>query len=214
MPLNNTITALKKSNGMAGSESVLYVALGDSVTAGWLEHGILDSDIAYPAQFRTRLAALYPMAMISVLNQGLGGDNTEGVLARLERDCLRHDPHLVTICLGLNDSRKGSAYVPTFEVNLREIVTQIKTQTRADVILITPNCRESEEANAVLTEFVRVIRSVARSENVPLADVNAVYNGAVRMGANPADLLSNRISHPTREGHTIFVNALISLFQS
>jgi acyl-CoA thioesterase I len=212
-PLAKTITALKKSSGMAGSESVRYVALGDSVTAGWLEHGVLDSDVAYPAQFRTRLAVLYPSAMISVLNQGLGGDNTEGVLARLERDCLRHDPHLVTICLGLNDARKGSEYVSVFQQNLTEIVTQIRTKTEADIILITPNCRESEEMNATLVEFVRAIRLVARTEKLPLADVNAIYTGAIRMGANPADLLSNRVSHPTREGHQIFVNALISLFQ-
>jgi phospholipase/lecithinase/hemolysin len=33
------------------------------------------------------------------------------------------------------------------------------------------------------------------------------------MGAAPADLLSNRVSHPTREGHTIFANALIAFFQ-
>jgi acyl-CoA thioesterase I len=212
--LDKIRTALKKSSGMAGSESILYVALGDSVTAGWLEHGILDTDTAYPAQFRTRLAGLYPQAMISVLNQGLGGDNTEGVLARLERDCLSHNPHLVTICLGLNDSRKGSEYVPRFEANLREIVAKIKANTQADIILITPNCRESDEANAILTEFVRTIRAVSRSENIPLADVNAIYSGAIRMGATPADLLSNRISHPTREGHKIFVNALITLFQT
>ena len=212
-PLARTIQALKKSSGMAGSESVRYVALGDSVTAGWLEQGILDSDIAYPAQFRTRLAALYPMAMISVLNMGLGGDNSEGVLARLERDCLRHHPHLVTICLGLNDARKGVEYIPAFEQNLTEIVRQIRAKTEADIILITPNCRESEEMNAIVIEFVRIIRRVARTNKLPLADVNAIYSGAIRMGASPADLLSNRLSHPTREGHQIFVNALISLFQ-
>ena len=48
-----TIEALRKSTGMAGSESVRYVALGDSVTAGWLEHGVLDSDAAYPALFQS-----------------------------------------------------------------------------------------------------------------------------------------------------------------
>jgi hypothetical protein len=33
------------------------------------------------------------------------------------------------------------------------------------------------------------------------------------MGAAPADLLSNRVSHPTREGHQVFANALIAFFQ-
>lgn len=209
-----TIDALHRSSGMAGSEIVRYVALGDSVTAGWLEHGVLDSDAAYPSLFRTRLASLFPHAMISVLNGGLGGDNTEGVLARLDRDCLRHDPQIVTICLGLNDARKGAEFVPTFRENLAAIVERIRSGSRADTILITPNTRgDALQDDGTLTEYIRAIRAVAREKEVALADVHAVFQGAIRMGAAPADLLSNRVSHPTRAGHEIFVNALIELFQ-
>ena len=199
---------------MAGSESVRYVALGDSVTAGWLEHGILDSDAAYPALFRRRLASLYPHAMISVLNAGLGGDNAQGILARLDRDCLRYDPHLVTLCVGLNDARKGADYVPTFRENLAQIVARIQSESRADLLLVTPNTRGDTTADdTTLTEFVRTLRAVAREMGTGLADVHALYRGAIMIGAAPADLLSNRVSHPTREGHQIFANALIEFFQ-
>lgn len=209
-----TVDALRKSSGMAGSESVRYVALGDSVTLGWLEHGVLDMDAAYPALFRRRLAALYPHASVNVLNMGLGGDSTEGILGRLTRDCLRHDPHLVTVCVGLNDARQGRGYVPTFTDNLTQIVEQVQTQTAADVLLITPNTRGDQmQDDGTLTDFIRAIRAVARAKDVGLADVHAVYQGAIRMGAAPADLLSNRVSHPTREGHQIFASALIGFFQ-
>jgi phospholipase/lecithinase/hemolysin len=57
------------------------------------------------------------------------------------------------------------------------------------------------------------VRAVAREQGVGLADVYAVYQGWIRAGAAPADLLSNRVSHPTREGHHIFANALIEFFQ-
>lgn len=209
-----TIEALRRSTGMAGSDIVRYVALGDSVTAGWLEHGVLDSDASYPSLFRTRLASLFPHAMISVLNGGLGGDNTEGVLARLDRDCLRYDPQLVTICLGLNDARKGGEYVSTFRENLSAIVERIRSESRADVILITPNTRgDALQDDGTLTEYIRAIRAVAREKEAALADVHAIFQGAIRMGAAPADLLSNRVSHPTRAGHEIFINALIEFFQ-
>lgn len=199
---------------MAGSESLRYVALGDSVTAGWLEHGVLDSDAAYPALFRRRLAALFPYAMISVVNAGLGGENAEGALARLDRDCLRLDPHLVSVCLGLNDSRKGSEGIESFHNGLNRIVERIQGESRADLLLITPNVRgDTAQDDGILAEYVRVVRAVARERNVGLADVYAVYQGAVRMGAAPADLLSNRVSHPTREGHHIFANALMEFFQ-
>ncbi len=208
-----TIEALRRSTAMAGGDSVLYVALGDSVTAGWLEHGVLDSDAAYPALFRRRLAGLFPRAMISVLNGGLGGDNTEGVLARLERDCLRHAPNLVTICLGLNDARSGVEGLTPFRENLAHIVKRVG-ENGADVLLVTPNTRgDALQNEGTLAEYIRAIRAVAREQAVGLADVYAVYQGWIRAGAAPADLLSNRVSHPTREGHQIFVNALMEFFQ-
>lgn len=209
-----TVAALQKSSGMAGSESVRYVAIGDSITAGWLEHGVLDGDAAYPTLFRKRLTLLYPHAIVSVLNMGLGGENTEGVMARLDRDVLRHDPHLVTVCLGLNDARKGLGFVNEFADNLSEIVRRVRAESDADVLLITPNIRGDHGSDdGLVAEFVRAIRQVARSADTGLADVHAIYQGAVRMGAHPADLLSNRFSHPTREGHHIFANALVEFFQ-
>jgi lysophospholipase L1-like esterase len=200
---------------MSGSESVRYVALGDSVTAGWLEHGILDSEAAYPTLFRRRLASLYPHAVISVLNAGLGGENASGALDRLERDVIRHDPHLVTVCLGLNDMRKGDAGLDEFRVSLQSIVERLKTESTADVLLITPNTRgDAFQEDGTAAEYVRTVRAVAREKSVGLADVHAIYQGALRSGVkDPADLLSNRISHPTREGHHIYANALISFFQ-
>jgi lysophospholipase L1-like esterase len=207
-----TVAALRKSNGMAGSEGVRIVALGDSVTAGWLEHGVLDADGAYPALFRTRLAGLFPMASINAINVGLGGENVDGALARLERDVIRHEPHLVTVCLGLNDSRHGKEAAGEFEAKLDELVGRLKESS--DVLLITPNTRgDALQEDGTITDYVRSIRTVARRNNLGLADVYAVYQGAIRMGAAPADLLSNHVSHPTREGHTIFANALIAFFQ-
>lgn len=210
----NAIAALRKSSAMAGSRSVVYVALGDSVTAGWLEHGVLDSDAAYPAVFRRRLAGLFPHAMISVVNAGLGGESADGALVRLERDVLRHDPQLVTVCLGLNDVRRGRDGLVAFQENLAQIVRRLKAESQADVLLVTPNTRGDGLGDAnVLADYVRAIRSVAREHEVGLADVHAVYQGWIRAGAAPADLLSNRVSHPTREGHVIFANALIEFFQ-
>jgi lysophospholipase L1-like esterase len=209
-----TIEALRKSSGMAGSESVRNVALGDSVTAGWLEHGILDADAAYPALFRRRLSGLYPHAMINAINGGLGGDNAEGILARLDRDCLAFHPHLVTICVGLNDARRGREGLADFTDALNRLVDRVRTEAGADLILITPNTRgDTLQDDGTVAEYVRAIRSVAREGDIGLADVHAVYQGAIRMGAAPVDLLSNRVSHPTREGHHIFADALIAFFQ-
>ncbi|HVK03415.1 MAG TPA: hypothetical protein VM490_08065, partial [Armatimonadaceae bacterium] len=87
-------------------------------------------------------------------------------------------------------------------------------ETRADLLLLTPNTRgDALQDDGTVAEYVRAIRAVAREKEIGLADVHAIYQGAIRMGAAPADLLSNRVSHPTREGHQIFANALIEFFQ-
>jgi hypothetical protein len=151
-----TIEALRRSSAMAGSRSVVYVALGDSVTAGWLEHGVLDSDAAYPSLFRRRLAGLFPQAMISVVNAGLGGESADGALARLERDCLRHDPQLVTVCLGLNDARRGADGVAPFRQSLTEIVRRVRGESQADLLLVTPNTRgDVLQEDGTLVEYIR-----------------------------------------------------------
>lgn len=212
--VERAIAALRRSTAMAGSESIRYVALGDSVTAGWLEHGVLDSEAAYPHLFRRRLASLFPHAMISVLNAGLGGENADGALGRLERDCLRHDPHLVTICLGLNDARGGKNGVESFKANVSQLITQLREGTAADILLVSPNTRgDALQDDGTVTEYVRALRAVAREQEVGLADAHAIFQGWIRAGAAPADLLSNRVSHPTREGHHIFANLLIEFFQ-
>jgi lysophospholipase L1-like esterase len=209
-----SIEALHRSSGMKGSDSVLYVALGDSVTAGWLEHGVLDSDAAYPTLFRRRLTSLFPHAMISVLNQGLGGENVEGIVERLDRDCVRHRPHLITLCVGLNDARSGQSGLNAFRERLGGLVERIQNEMESDLILITPNTRgDALQDDGTLTEYVRAVRAVARERAVALADVFAVYQGAIRMGATPSDLLSNHVSHPSRDGHQVFASALIEFFQ-
>lgn len=212
--VGRTIEALKRSSGMAGSQSVVYVAVGDSVTAGWLEHGVLDSDASYPSLLRRRLCSLYPMAMVSVVNAGLGGENADGVLGRLDRDILNHHPNLITLCLGLNDARQGKDGVGAFTTKLTQIVERLQAESEADILLITPNTRgDALQDDGTLAEYIRAIRTVARAKDIGLVDVYAVYQGAIRMGALPADLLSNRVSHPTREGHQVFVNSLIAFFQ-
>ena len=69
-----------------------------------------------------------------------------------------------------------------FESKLETLVAALKE--RSDVLLITPNTRgDALQEDGTTTEYVRSIRAVARRNNIGLADVYAVYQGAIRMGA-------------------------------
>src|SRR5262245_13671119 len=77
------------------------VALGASNTAGW---GVAPGE-TYPAQLEGRLTAKGKPA--TVINAGIPGDTTGGMLARLERE-VAPGTDLVILQPGTNDERYGS----------------------------------------------------------------------------------------------------------
>jgi acyl-CoA thioesterase-1 len=80
--------------------SVTIVALGASNTEGW---GVSTSE-AYPARLEALLNARGIDA--AVINAGIAGDTTGGMLARLER-AVPAGTHLVILQPGTNDERMG-----------------------------------------------------------------------------------------------------------
>jgi acyl-CoA thioesterase-1 len=79
---------------------VTIVALGASNTEGW---GVSAAD-AYPAKLQVLLNARGIDA--AVINAGIAGDTTGGMLARLER-AVPAGTHLVILQPGTNDERTG-----------------------------------------------------------------------------------------------------------
>jgi acyl-CoA thioesterase-1 len=80
--------------------AVRIVALGASNTEGW---GVVPAQ-SYPAQLQALLAARGIEA--TVVNAGIAGDTTGGMLARLDR-AVPADTHLVILQPGTNDERMG-----------------------------------------------------------------------------------------------------------
>ena len=83
-----------------GGSSVKVVALGASNTQGW---GVMTSE-AYPARLHALLVAGGLDA--DVLNAGIAGDTTGGMLARLDR-AVPEGVDLVILQPGTNDERMG-----------------------------------------------------------------------------------------------------------
>jgi acyl-CoA thioesterase-1 len=88
--------------GIALAEAATIVALGASNTYG---KGVARNQ-AYPAQLEAILRA--KAAHIRVVNAGINGDTTEGMLRRLDR-AVPNGTSAVLLQPGGNDRRKGSA---------------------------------------------------------------------------------------------------------
>jgi lysophospholipase L1-like esterase len=209
------------------------VALGDSVTAGIFELQTYDFAAVYHARLKRLLEARWPRCIFNVLNVGIGGDSASGGLARLERDVIPHDPDLVTVAFGLNDSGGGEAGRPRFAEALRGIARTLGERTEADLVFLTPsfmNSRDAGEAVApchreadlparfaarqnsgLLAQYAEDIRAVAAEFACPVADVYAAWEELAANGVDTTAMLANGLNHPTRAAHQIPADLLMAL---
>ena len=216
---------------------VIYVALGDSVTQGFQEHNpsgsLIYHEDVYHAKFRRLVHAHFPGTVLSVINAGVGGDTAQGGLERLQRDVLAFDPDLVTICFGLNDSGTGREGLEIYADSLRRMGEEIKAQTNADLVYITPNMmltavnpkihenqRElvgpvlERSLAGVLDLYVETMRAVARELDAALVDPYKVWREWEQEGRDINLLLANGINHPGEEGHELVARLLFEMLKA
>ncbi|MDG0791305.1 GDSL-type esterase/lipase family protein [Cohnella ginsengisoli] len=195
--------------------SIIYVAIGDSVTQGCLGPGQIEHHLVYHELFRGHVLERYPAANFCVINSGVAGSTAEQSRARWERDVIGYHPDLVTICFGLNDCGKGDEGLDPFIQAIHDLVTRIRSETEAEVLLLTtimmiarnhphvPECYRS-----MVPDFLRIheagylakyndrLRRYAAEHDIPLLDVYAQWEQMVRDGEDIHDRLSNGLNHP------------------
>ena len=109
------------------------VAFGDSITRG--ERTGVKADETFAAVLGERFK-------LNVANAGLGGERTDGALARLQKDVLAKKPKVVLIMYGTNDSyvdkgaKEPRLTVAKYRENLVSLVVAIR-KTGAEPILMT-----------------------------------------------------------------------------
>ena len=124
---------------------------------------------------------------VTVINSGKGSDTVKGAHARLEKDVFAHDPDLVTISFGLNDS--GKLTPDEFRVWLKKVVAVIGKETRADVLLVTstpfddtrhlvwqPRFKDQGGLDKYMdTNMCEAMRELARTDGLPICDLHARF---------------------------------------
>lgn len=210
---------------------VLIVALGDSVTQGCTAQDVFEFDAVYHAQIKRMLEQRWPMTTFSVINAGVAGDSAAEALARVQRDVTSHHPDLVIIGFGLNDAcGLGRARIAEFSEPLQQIVSNVRSQCRADVILLTPPMMATHDNPAVppqhrqtlhmmmqvqnegvLGEFAQAIREIGRASAAPVVDVYAEWEHMHRQGVDTNALLANGLNHPNARMHRLAAEMIFNL---
>ncbi|HVJ51151.1 MAG TPA: GDSL-type esterase/lipase family protein [Aliidongia sp.] len=121
---------------LARHSPITIIAFGSSSTEGV---GASTPAHAYPAQLEADLDALVP-AGVTVVNRGIGGQDADDMLARLDRDVIAAKPDLVIWQTGTNDPLRKLP-LDRFETETRDGIARMRA-AGIDVVLMEPqDCR-------------------------------------------------------------------------
>jgi len=149
---------------IAAGEPVTIVAFGSSTTVGY---GTSSPAYTYPNRLADQLRRKFPTSDITIINRGMGGQDTPEMIKRFKAAVLDTNPDLVIWQLGTNTVVKGSATdVAATTALLEDGIAQLQTRG-IDIVLIDPQyvpAVASKAENA--SSMVKLIGDVARLKNV------------------------------------------------
>jgi lysophospholipase L1-like esterase len=184
------------------------VFIGDSITEdGRRIDDPYDLGTGYVARVARQRAAAG--ADDRVVNSGIGGNRAVDLAARWDRDCLAHDPDLVSIHVGINDTWRrydGGEATSTdaFESVYRSLVMR-STDAGARLVLIEPFLLALTPEQATWREDldpkIDVVRELAREFDATLVEADVAFTRAALEG-DPAELLWDGV-HPTDAGRDL-----------
>jgi lysophospholipase L1-like esterase len=199
MNINNTLQKLKSG------EKVRLVALGDSLTYGWMtQYGFLD-------YLENLIKKKYPDSQVFILNKGVPGDTARDGLHRLERDVIRLSPDIVLIQFALNDAYSGLS-ANDFQKNIESIIVKIKDSLDAEIALLTSVAIHDSSMNKIANEFYMKISKSGEKYNLPVISVHKYWEKKISSGIKHSQLVQYDGVHPTEKGYELMAEAVFELF--
>ncbi|MCM4156959.1 GDSL-type esterase/lipase family protein [Gramella sp. AN32] len=138
----------------------------------------------------------------SVINAGIGGNTTQDLLKRIDKDVLAKSPDLVILMVGTNDmlnSKKMIDY-PTYTSNLKSLINKIK-DSGSELLLMNPIPADSaylflrhdkslfpETPNQKIDKAGKIVKELARQNKLYFYDLNAEFK-ALHIPQHNQDLL-------------------------
>lgn len=186
------------------------VSLGDSITRG--ERSGVKKDETFSALLAARLK-------VEVANVGVGGERTDGALARLGKAVLDKKPKVVLVMYGTNDSYvdKGAKLprlsTKQYRENLVSLVEKIRKGGAEPILMTEPRWAKlqknglGEDPNVRLEEYMEACRAVAKEHKTPLVDHYTYWKDAEAKGTVLFDWTTDGC-HPNPRGHKVLADLI------
>lgn len=204
------------------ADTLNIVAFGNSITA---ERKTVDQ------VFAQRIPGLLAQEGVDavVINSGIGGSHTgrridhdlfkiQHGMDRFETAVVAHNPDLVVIGFGTNDSYidsktpDGPSRIPldNYRNNLTHFITNLQDQG-VEIVLIAPNilgANYGEFQNKRLLQYVKVVRKLARRFDTGLVDNYKLFQEYAKQQSISYEELMLDGCHPNDNGHALIAQHL------
>jgi len=192
----------KTLSKLATGDPLRIVALGDSLTYGWMAaRGYLDF-------LKEMLAAKYPRSVVDIINRGIPGDTAEGGLHRLAEHVLKAGPDLVLVQFALNDAFTG--HTPErFKHNIQNIIRTIRAGSSSETLLLISVALGTADENRYIEPYYAGLDEIAGQEDVPLVRVHSYWQKKIAEGVDCSGLVQADGVHPTVAGYCLMAEAML-----
>lgn len=196
---------LKTIEKLRSKTPTTIVALGDSLTYGWMVNaGYLD--------FLERLIGeTYPGSKFNLVNRGISGDTAEGGLGRLESDVLALNPDCIFIQFALNDAFSGYS-TEDYKENIEFMIKKIRDWSEADIVLITSVCLIDEYQDDLIGAYYDKLDELADEFGLTIIKVHDYWKSKISGGISFGDLTLYDFVHPNEEGYRLMAEAIMDSF--
>jgi acyl-CoA thioesterase-1 len=174
------------------------LAIGDSITRG---HGA--DGAGYAEQLQALLAAPGGRPGVTVVNAGIDGERSEGLLVRIEAALAEHRPAVVLLTSGGNDFLRGVPEADTAR-HLRAVLERIRAAGAAPMLFAVP--KPSLAAGIGFGADHPLYAGLAAAGEV------LVLDGVVADVLGQPDLRSDQI-HPNRAGYARMAQSAFEALQ-
>ncbi|MFT4735086.1 MAG: acyl-CoA thioesterase-1 [Algoriphagus sp.] len=193
------------------NRTINLVFHGHSVPAGYFKTPTVNTLESYPFLVLKKLKAIYPHAVINIINTSIGGENSVSGKKRFKSDVLTHKPDVLFMDYALNDRRVGLD--KAYKAWSRMISKASKAGVK--IILLTPSPDQRVdilEPSNELEQHSEQIKRLSKENDIGLIDSYTLFKNKILMGDEISTYMS-QINHPNKKGHQLITDEIIKFFE-
>jgi len=186
------------------------VFIGDSITdAGRLEAAHKPFGYGYVHFVAYRLLAKYPEYNINIINTGISGDTILDLKGRWEKNCLKHNPDILSVLIGINDvfrqytgRLEDAVLLNEYQLTYKRLLSLAKEKNNCQLILMEPFLFCEDKANPAykaLQQYIQAVRVLADQFNAVLVPLQELINKKIK--EVPPEKFSDDMVHPYLWAH-------------